>query len=247
METILITGGTGLIGRAQVQHFLSRGYRVALTYRNEEKIEPFRQSPHVIALKAPDLLASEAPRSILSALETQGIFPEHFIHMATDTRWHRMEPDGSASRECMINHYIVHVVFPYELAFLLAQQAASRLQKIIFISSMYGVVPYNPQVYSNPLAETPLQYSVSKSALLHLTKELAIRLRERGIAVNAVSYGGVEGRAQEDLKARLAQVTPLRRMMLPAETIPAVEFLLTEDSHYMTGQNIIVDGGRTVW
>ena len=83
--------------------------------------------------------------------------------------------------------------------------------------------------------------------MLHLTKDLAIRFRDKGVFVNAVSYGGVEGRVDEAFKRRFETLTPLRRMMQPEETIPAVEFLLTEKSGYMTGQNIVVDGGRTVW
>ena len=65
--------------------------------------------------------------------------------------------------------------------------------------------------------------------------------------MNAVSYGGVEGRVDDAFKRRFESFTPLRRMMKPEETIPAVDFLVNEESGYMTGQNIIVDGGRTVW
>ena len=65
--------------------------------------------------------------------------------------------------------------------------------------------------------------------------------------VNTVSYGGVEGRVDDEFKRKFAELTPLKRMMKPEETIPAVEFLIKDSSNYMTGQNIIVDGGRTVW
>lgn len=88
---------------------------------------------------------------------------------------------------------------------------------------------------------------MAKAALIHLTKDLAVRFRDRGIFVNAVSYGGVEGRVDDAFKRRFEPLTPLRRMMKPEETIPAVEFLVEEESEYMTGQNIVVDGGRTVW
>lgn len=247
METIFITGGTGLIGTAQVKHFLACGYRVVTTYRSEEKLRPFQQHPHLLGIHLPDILLPEAPEQIIQELERADALPEYLVNMATDSRWHKMEADGMASRECMVNHYLANVVFPYELSFRLAHHPKSRLKKIINISSMYGVVPYDPQLYNNPAQETPLQYSLSKCALIHLTKELAIRLREQNIMVNAVSYGGVEGRAAEDFKERFRRVTPLKRMMQPEETIDAVEFLIKDNSHYMTGQNIIVDGGRTIW
>ena len=247
METILYTGGTGLVGTPQVKYFLNKGYRVITTYRNEEKIQVFNAYQNFIGIKIDDLLAFDATQKIISELEKLEIFPEYLVNMATDGRWHKMDPDGFAPRECMINHYIGNVVLPYELSFRLANHPKSKLKKIINISSMYGIVPYDPNLYNNPKVETPLQYSLSKSAEIHLTKELAIRLRDKDIKVNCVTYGGVNGYAKDDFKERFKRVTPLIRMMEPEETIPAVEFLIEEKSNYMTGQNIIVDGGRTVW
>ena len=83
--------------------------------------------------------------------------------------------------------------------------------------------------------------------MIHLTKELAIKFKDKGITVNTISYGGVDGRVDEKFKHKFADITPLKRMMKPEDTISSVEFLLKENSNYMTGQNIIVDGGRTVW
>ena len=121
------------------------------------------------------------------------------------------------------------------------------MRRIVNISAMYGVIPYDPNLYEHPETETSIHYATAKAALIHLTKELAIRFKDRGVSVNAVSYGGVEGRASDDFRRKFERVTPLRRMMKPEETVPAVEFLLEEASGYMTGQNLIVDGGRTVW
>lgn len=247
METILMTGGTGLIGTAQVKHFLAQGYRVITTYRSEDKLQAFHQHTNLLCIKVPDILEPNAALRIISELERMNAFPEHLVNMACDSRWHKMEENGMASRECMLNHYISNVVFPYELSFHIANHPKSKLKKIINISSMYGVVPYDPHLYNNPKLETPLQYSLSKSALIHLTKELAIRLRDRDIMVNTVSYGGVDGRTDDAFKERFKRVTPLERMMLPEETVDAIEFLIKDKSHYMTGQNIIVDGGRTIW
>lgn len=247
MKTILYTGGTGLIGTPQINYFLKKGYRVITTYRNKKKLEVFKDHPNLIPIEIEDLLSLDAVEIIIKKLENIDVFPEYLVNMATDGRWHRMDTDGFAPRECMINHYIGNVILPYELAFRLANHSKTKLKKIINISSMYGIVPYNPNLYDNPKIETPLQYSLSKCAEIHLTKELAIRLRDKGIMVNCVSYGGVEGRASNDFKERFKRVTPLKRMMKPEDTIPPVEFLIEEKSNYMTGQNIIVDGGRTIW
>ena len=233
MKTILYTGGTGLIGTPQVKHFLGKGYRVITTYRSEEKISEFVNNANFVGIKIDDLLNSNVVDLIIGELENLNIFPEYLVNMACDTRWHKLDENGFATRECMLNHYICNVVLPYELSFRLVNHPKTKLKKIINISSMYGIVPYDPKLYNNPETETPLQYSLSKSAEIHLTKELAIRFREKGIMVNCISYGGVEGRASEDFKERFKTVTPLKRMMKPEETIAPVEFLIDNNSAFI--------------
>ena len=246
-KTVLITGGTGLVASAQVRYLIKHGWRVVITYRDEEKFEQLKGSTGLLGVNTPDLLQPGAVKAIVEELGDRGLYPDCLINNACDLRWHKIEPDGHVSEECFVNQYRINVVVPYELSWQLLNAKGSRLRKIINVSSMYGIVPHNPQLYSHPETETPLQYSLSKSALIHLTKDLAIRFRDRGVIVNTVSYGGIEGRADDEFKKRFAIVTPLRRMMTPEETIPAIEFLLNENSGYMTGQNIVVDGGRTVW
>ena len=247
MKTILITGGTGLVATPQVRYFLSKGNRVVITYRDDAKLAAAGFSGDLVAVRVPDLLLPGALDRLMEELARSECLPDCLINNACDGRWHRTEPDGHVPEEYFVNHFRINVVVPYELSWRLANRPGSRLKKIINVSSMYGVVPYNPQLYLHPETETPPQYSVAKAALIHLTRELAIRFRDKGIMVNAVSYGGVEGRADDAFKRRFESFTPLRRMMKPEETIPVVDFLVNEESGYMTGQNIIVDGGRTVW
>ena len=247
MKTILITGGTGLVATAQVRHFLSKGHRVVITYRDDAKLKAANFSGDLVSVQVQDFLASGAITGLVDELERRGCLPDCLVNNACDGRWHRMDLDGHVPEECFVNHYRINVVVPYELSWQLVNRPGSRLRKIVNVSSMYGIVPHNPQLYLHPETETPLQYSVAKAALIHLTKDLAIRFRDKGVMVNAVSYGGVEGRVDDAFKRRFEPLTPLRRMMKPEETIPAVEFLIEEESGYMTGQNIVVDGGRTVW
>ena len=246
-RTLFFTGGTGLIGSVQVRYFLEKGYVVATTYRNEQKFESLGKHQNLVGIKVPDLLAPDAAQLIVDRLRELRISPDCLVNNACDTRWHSMEPDGHVTEECFINQYRINVILPYELSWRLVHAQGSRLKKIINVSSMYGIVPHNPQLYAHPATETPLQYALAKAAVIQLTKDLAIRFRDLGVVVNTVSYGGVEGRVDDDFKRRFEPLTPLRRMMKPEETIPAVEFLVNETSHYMTGQNLIVDGGRTVW
>mgnify|MGYP003739618353 FL=1 len=119
----------------------------------------------------------------------------------------------------------------------------SRLSSIVNISSMYGIVAPNPLLYDDGLKNSPVHYGVCKAALIHLTKELAVRLAPRNIRVNAISFGGVEGRVDEAFKSRYARLCPLGKMLTEEDLGGSVEFLASEQSRGITGHNLVVDGG----
>jgi NAD(P)-dependent dehydrogenase (short-subunit alcohol dehydrogenase family) len=247
METVLITGVTGLIGSQFALACLKNGYKVAGVYRNQVKFDSlFHDKENIIGIQI-DLMEADISDKMAQLLKDNNCLPDYLDNNATMGVFHRMEEDGFVLRENMTGHYIINVAVPYELSWKLANLPNTKLKKIINISSMYGVVPHNPSLYKNPLTETPLQYSVAKAALIHLTKDLAVRFADKGITVNCISYGGVDGRVDDGFKRRFAEVTPLRRMMRPDETPGPLLYLLSDSSDYMTGHNLVFDGGRTVW
>ena len=93
----------------------------------------------------------------------------------------------------------------------------------------------------------PLTYSVVKAGLVGMTRWLATYWADRGVRVNTISPGGVEAGQPEEFRARLAQRIPLGRMARRDEYRAAIVFLLSDASSYMTGHNLVMDGGRTVW
>lgn len=93
----------------------------------------------------------------------------------------------------------------------------------------------------------PVTYPVVKTALIGLTRYLATYWHEAGIRVNALSPGGVYNGQNDEFVARLSQLIPLGRMAQVNEYRAAIQFLCSDASSYMTGQNIVMDGGRSAW
>lgn len=93
----------------------------------------------------------------------------------------------------------------------------------------------------------PVSYSVIKTGLIGLTRYLATYWAEQGVRVNALSPGGVYVNQAADFVARLSALIPMGRMAERNEYHGALQFLCTDASRYMTGQNLVMDGGRSVW
>jgi NAD(P)-dependent dehydrogenase (short-subunit alcohol dehydrogenase family) len=144
--------------------------------------------------------------------------------------------------------------------FLLTQKIGRFMVKkengsIINISSDVGVISpdhriYNPDPQNNYKGvnfNTPLSYSVSKAGIIHMTRYLATYWAEKGIRVNAISPAGVNNNHSEEFTKKLTNLIPLGRMASPQELKGPIVFLASNASSFITGSNLIVDGGRTIW
>ncbi len=119
---------------------------------------------------------------------------------------------------------------------------------IIMLGSMYGSVGSYPQAYEGSCPASPVAYHALKGGIVHLTRHLAVYWAGDGIRVNCLSPGPFPGsQAPEEMVRRLCQHSPMKRMGLPHELKGAVVFLASDASSYMTGQNLVIDGGWTAW
>jgi len=100
-------------------------------------------------------------------------------------------------------------------------------------------------VYDGTSMTMPAAYSAIKGALVNFTRYLASYLGPYNIRVNTVSPGGIFDNQNATFVANYEKKVPMRRMGLPEDISPMVSFLLSEDARYITGQNIIIDGGWT--
>ncbi|WP_342600372.1 SDR family oxidoreductase [Psychrobacillus sp. FSL H8-0483] len=123
---------------------------------------------------------------------------------------------------------------------------------IIQTSSIYGVMGpdnriYEGSYYLDRQINTPAIYATSKAGVVGLTKYLATYWAKDGIRVNTITPGGVESGQNDTFKQNYSNRIPLGRMAQPEEMTGALVYLASDASSYVTGQNIIVDGGLSAW
>ncbi len=248
-ETILITGGTGKIGKQLIKHFSQKNFNILFTGIQQEEIDNLLNTIKSNRIKglSIDLMEEKSSEKIINFINKNKLYPTTLINCARSLNFLKVDKDGITQRKEWLSEFTLDVVVPYEISMALANQKNSILKNIINISSIYGIVPANPHLYKNPKTDSPIQYSVAKAAQIHLTKELSVRLAEQNIKVNTVSYGGIEGRVNEEFKTNYAKLCPLKRMLTEEEVIGAVDFLVSNYSTYITGHNMVVDGGWSVW
>jgi NAD(P)-dependent dehydrogenase (short-subunit alcohol dehydrogenase family) len=125
---------------------------------------------------------------------------------------------------------------------------------IINIASDVGVISPNPNIYeSDDLGydgvdfNSPAFYAVSKAGVIHLTKFLAVHWAKNNVRVNCISPAGVYKNQDPGFIKKLTEQIPMGRMALPNEFKGAIIFLASNASSFITGHNLLIDGGRTIW
>lgn len=252
MKSILITGGSGKVGFQLVKHFLKKNYQVVTTTRNKTKFqknnlaELNKENSLNLEIIEVDFSEDNATDTITSYLKNNKIYIESIIHNARCVDYLKIEEDSSISKENFAGEFYLDVIFPYHLNLSIIKQQKGELENIVFVSSIYGVVAPTPKLYDDFHKSSPINYGVSKAAQIHLTKELAVRLGP-DIRVNCVSFGGIKGRTNEDFISRYSNMNPQNKMLEEEDVIAPIDFLISENSLNMTGQNLIIDGGWTLW
>lgn len=141
--------------------------------------------------------------------------------------------------------------------FVMAQAVGSRMAArgqgcIVQTASVWGVVApdqrvYDGSAYMGQAISSPAVYAASKAAVVGLTRHLAAYWGAKGVRVNAISPGGIESGQNDTFRARYGARVPLGRMAQADEIADAALFLASDAARYITGHNLVVDGGLTIW
>jgi gluconate 5-dehydrogenase len=136
------------------------------------------------------------------------------------------------------------------LARLVRNHAVARraAASVILLGSMYGLVASYPDAYEGICPASPVAYHALKGGIVHMTRHLAAYWAADGVRVNCLSPGPFPGEtAPPEVVERLKAKLPMKRMGRPHDLKGAVVFLASDASSFMTGQNLVIDGGWTAW
>lgn len=223
---ILITGSRGVLGTAITTYFKSRG--------SFEVLELSRSIGHDLT-----------DETVVKEYFRQNS-PDYLVNLfaANDPVTHGQERTTlfDVSLESFRKFIDVNVTALFSVCREFARNDTAKA--IVNFSSIYGVVSPLPTLYAGD--EKHIGYSTSKGAVIQLSRHLAVHLAPR-IRVNTIVLGGVEDAQGEDFIAQYSSHTPLKRMMQKDELNKLLEHLCSNDSSYMTGATITVDGGWTAW
>ncbi|MGD1833671.1 MAG: SDR family oxidoreductase [Sphaerochaetaceae bacterium] len=262
----IVTGALGQLGAEFANELLSRGARVAVFARNlrEESIstlykEDDIQQKNVLFFKVDITKKNEIKTALDQVLETMGV-PHILVNNAGIDTQPSAPPEVSGPFEDFPEEVFREVVEVNLVGTFLMTQAVGALMgkegrgSIINIGSIYGMLSPVQDIYAYKKEQTgvpfikPVAYSAAKSGLYNLTRYCATYWGKSGVRVNTLTPSGVfrdtqDAQFQKNYCARM----PIGRMANADEYNGAIIFLASDASKYMTGSNLVIDGGWTAW
>lgn len=263
-RVIIVTGGAGMLGREYARALAGAGARVVAADIDERAAQETAAAATSSGGEAVGVRVDVSDRE--SVQRMVGMTLERFGRVDGLVNNAALDPKFDAGQAG--KHTSAFEDYPLELwnqslavnltgMFLCAQAVAPAMLRqergvVVNVSSIYGMVGPDQRLYERddagaPPSFKPVDYTVTKSAVLGFTKYLAAYWAGRGIRVNTLTLGGVYNDHDAEFVRRYSERAPLRRMAARGEYCASLLFLLSDASSYMTGGNLVVDGGWTAW
>ncbi len=259
-RTAIVTGGTGLLGREHCRTLAEAGARVVVADLDPGACEHLADEigagalGHRMDVTDPGsierLLADTLSRTgRVDVLVNNAALNDHYEDPGTALDISRFEHYPLEFWERSLKVNVTGVFLSSQV--IGRHMAAAGRGSIVNIASTYGIVAPDQSLYRDPegrqrFYKSPV-YPTTKGAVLAFTRFLAAYWGASGVRVNALSPGGVENGQDDYFVAEYARRTPLGRMAAPTDYRGALVFLASEASAYVTGANLVVDGGFTTW
>ncbi|SEH53702.1 SDR family oxidoreductase [Magnetospirillum fulvum] len=257
----IVTGGLGILGRHFCTGLADCGAKVAVVDLDETEASRFaaelsaRSKTQCYGVGT-DIRDPGAVEAMVTRVE-EALGPVDILHNNAATKGHDLKAFFTPPEEYSLDVWREVMAVNLDGLFLVAQAVGKRMAQrrkgsIIQTSSIYGVMGPDSRIYEGSeymgvAINTPPVYSASKAGVVGLTKYLATHWAAHGVRVNTLTPGGVGSGQNGVFQTRYANRIPMARMASAEEMVGALIFLASDASSYVTGQNIIVDGGLSAW
>lgn len=263
----LVTGGAGLLGIEHARALLECGAKVVLTDLQGQALDRAGEAlvddvkPGALHRHVMDVTSSDSIRGVADALRHAGLRVDILVNNAAiDPKVTREGGGREMSRleNLALDDWNLQLAVGLTGAFLCTQIFGAQMARdgggvILNIASDLSVISPDQRLYQKAGIDAaaqpvkPITYSVIKAGLVGMTHYVSTYWADRGVRANSLSPGGVFTDQNEDFVRRLSSLIPLGRMARRDEYRSAVQFLCSDASSYMNGQNIVIDGGRSIW
>jgi NAD(P)-dependent dehydrogenase (short-subunit alcohol dehydrogenase family) len=238
-KIIIVTGGSGLLGREIINNLHSKG---ATVINADINIETDLDANLLYV----DITSEDSVNTaIKSTIDYYGK-----IDGLVNNAYPRTKDWGARFEDISYDSWQKNVDMQMNTTFLFIQKIMPELLKtkgsIVNMTSIYGVVGNDLTLYENTNINTAAPYSAIKGGIINFTRYLASYYGRQGVRVNCVSPGGIFDNQHDVFVENYNKKVPMGRMGTPDDIAPSVSFLLSDEAKYITGQNIIVDGGWTI-
>lgn len=239
-KVIIVTGGSGLLGKAYLQHIISEG-GIAINADLTAPID-LKDYKHTI-----DITNEESINLLIKNVS------KNFgaIHGWVNNAYPRTKDWGVKFEDEPFSSWRQNIDMHLN-GYVLCCKLISEYFKInnggsiVNLSSIYGIQAPDFTVYEGTDMGSAAGYSAIKGGIINFTKYLAAYYGKYNIRVNCVSPGGIFDNQNELFVNNFANKTPLKRMGMPSDVAPSVSFLLSDEAKYITGHNLVVDGGWSI-
>jgi len=241
----LVTGGLGLIGKNIVRGLNDFGSSVCVADINEQQMKGL-ENLAAVNFQPLDITSEDSIRQTLEAVINQ--FEK--IDILVNCAYPRTGDWGARCEDVNFDSWKINVDSHLGGYFLCCQKVAEQMKlqgggSIINFASIYGVVAPDFSIYEGSTMTMPVAYSAIKGGIIAFSKYMASYYAKDNIRVNCVSPGGIFDKQPDRFVERYVAKTPLGRMGTPEDMVGAVLYLASDASLYVTGHNLIVDGGWT--
>jgi NAD(P)-dependent dehydrogenase (short-subunit alcohol dehydrogenase family) len=238
-KIIIVTGGSGLIGKEIVANIkLKGGYAINADIAVETNLKNGTVQMDI----TDDQSIIAGINHIMNMFGRIDGLVNNAYPRTKDwgTKFEDIDPDSWRSNiDMQLNAYFVCC---QKILKIMASQGHGS---IVNIASIYGVVGNDFTLYEDYGGTSPAAYSAIKGGVINFTRYLASYYGKKGIRINCVSPGGILDKQHPSFIEKYEKKVPIGRMGTPEDIAPSVSFLLSEDARYITGHNLIVDGGWT--